>query len=93
MAAATPSGRAQVIDVQRALAAMRAVPPPATGPQVVKLSSARMPAPAPFTSGLVPRGMLAGPQVVQMPKATDGAPPPVPVPQAMLSSLRRAMAR
>jgi hypothetical protein len=86
-------GKAQVIDIQRALVAMQAAPPPTPGPQVVKLFSARLTPPAPFTSGLVPRGMLAGPQVVQMPKATDGVPPPAPVPPAMLSSLRRAMAR
>jgi len=88
-----PGGKAQVLDVRRAVAAMQAVRPPPVGPQVVNLLAARMPTPAPFTSGLVPRGMLAGPQVVQMPKATDGVPPPVPVSPAMLSSLRRGMAR
>jgi len=88
-----PGAKAQVLDVKRALAAMQAAPPPPPGPQVVNLLSTRIPPPAPFTSGLVPRGMLAGPQVVQMPKVTDGVPPPVPVPPAMLSSLRRAMAR
>ena len=88
-----PGGKAQVIDVRRALAAMQAASPPPTGPQVVNLLSIRSPPPTPFTPGLVPRGMLAGPQVVQMPKATDGVPPPVPVPPAMLSSLRRSGAR
>ena len=42
-------------------------------------------------AGLVPRGMLGGPQTVIMPKATDALAAPVPIPPSVLQGLNRAM--
>ena len=67
---------------------------PMLGPMIVSMSvpPARPAAPMPDAMGLVPRGMLNGPQVIAMP-TVDAAPAAVPVPPAVLASLRRAPSR
>ncbi len=69
---------------------------PALGPVVISMSqadAARPPGPVPDAMGLVPRGMLNGPQVVRMPTAADTPTPPVPLPPALVANLLRGAPR
>jgi len=67
---------------------------PVLGPMIVSMTTtpARPAGPMPDAMGLVPRGMLNGPQVIAMPSA-EAAPAAVPVPPAVLASLRRVPSR
>jgi hypothetical protein len=65
------------------------------GPQVVSLAQGARPAPPPRDqNGLVPRGMLNGPQLVAMPVAApEQGHVAIPVPPQVLASRVRANRR
>jgi len=96
--ATSPTGAA-VVNVAAALAAYQPAQPanaaaPAMGPQIIAVGQGgpRV-APVPRdATGLVPRGMLGGPQLVTMPRA-DAAPVMVPLPPAVLANLNKASRR
>lgn len=82
-------------------ATMPATAAPVLGPQVISMqavpirsASAKTNAMGPNTMGLVPRGMLNGPQVIAMPAAGDAGPAaPVVLPPALVASLMRSPRR
>ena len=68
----------------------------APAPMVVSMRNptSQTASPVADASGLVPRGMLTGPQLIQMPSPTDTTlPAPVPLPPALVASLLRAPRR
>jgi len=72
---------------------------PALDPVVIRISARptgtpqSAQAPVADAMGLVPRGMLNGPQVIRMPSAGDAPAAPVALPPALVASLLRGAAR
>lgn len=65
---------------------------PVLGPMVISMTQPQTAA-TPNANGLVPRGMLNGPQVIQMPGTGDTSTAPVVLPPALVAQLLRGVPR